>query len=144
MSLNIEDHVSESLIRAALRLPDNNTDNRVLLVLDWDGSDFRDQWCDIQHGHPAVVMVDYNRNAGDEIEDDWVALRGCYSWPVAADAIAAILDDERVSDGDYITVSVNTWYFVYSNNALLELATHVKTVEDADLLVRWAATRPAA
>jgi hypothetical protein len=117
MSLDIRDHINADTVSAALRLPDRSVDNRVLLTIDWDGTDFRDTWCDIHTNIPAAVHVDYTLDQGDEHENDCVTVEAAYSLSTAADALAAILDDENVIDDQIIAVRVNAHAFVYSLNA---------------------------
>lgn len=116
MSYGIYDYVNPAAIKEALNL----TDPRIDLEIDWDGRNFCDTWCDIFRGQPAAVLVDYVGNMSDDDEEDWQEVEGTYSWAAAKDALASIVDSERVSvTNDVISVRVNAHAVVYTMAAAM-------------------------
>lgn len=109
MSFSVHDFITEENIRKSL----NITDDRVRIDIDWDGSRFRDTWCDTIERTPAAVHVHYVRRAADDDGVYWV--EASYSWQAARNAVDAIVNDPDVSDDTIVTVTVNAHALVYAN-----------------------------
>jgi hypothetical protein len=104
------EEINEANILAALGL---GVDAGVNILIDWDGRDFRDTWCDIARDEPAAVHVRYALVQADEEGIYSVVRDAAFSWQAAGPGILALfksgLDDDF---GVYVTVNAHA--LVYS------------------------------